>query len=86
MYINGFELFETIKPGTVFRISSAAVYTDDNTIACCGPDLPPSACAGYPECSSNSTWQLLWSGAAGSTSPGSAVMDPPVCPHRYKSQ
>ena len=35
VYITGFELYETYKPGSVYRVSSTPSYADDNTVACC---------------------------------------------------
>ncbi|KAL1512389.1 hypothetical protein AB1Y20_005647 [Prymnesium parvum] len=87
LYITGFDLYETLKPGAVFRVSSAPSYDDDNTVACCGPDFPPSGqCEGYPVCSTSTNWQTLWSGTAQSKRERSRLFQPPLCPLRQKSQ
>ena len=87
VYITGFELYETYKPGSVYRVSSTPSYADDNTVACCGPDFPPGGqCLGYPVCSNLSEWNILWSGKAGSQQDASNIFQPQLCPLRYKSQ
>ena len=39
VYVSAFELYETYKPGALFKVSSTQDYVDDNTVACCG-DAP----------------------------------------------
>ena len=81
MYINAFELFQTYKPGAVFKISSAPEYEDDNLIACCGEDFPAGgACTGYPVCSKDTQWNTIWSGTAGNSADKAVVFEPQLCP------
>lgn len=86
VYVTAFELYETYKPGAVFEVSSAPEYTDDNTVACCGPDFPAGGnCDGRPTCSKNTAWRTLWSGTAGNSGDVANVFAPPLCPYAYQT-
>jgi hypothetical protein len=79
--VTGVAVYETYKPGSLVRISAAAEYTDDNTIACCGEDFPPnSPCTSRPTCSQKTVWNTLWEGTATSAGGSARVYQPPVCP------
>ena len=86
--MTGFELYETYKPGALYRLSSTRDYVDDNTIACCGDG--PSAegmngCSELPACSKATSWTPIWSGTARSTGDSANIFEPPVCPYAYKT-
>ncbi|KAL1507311.1 hypothetical protein AB1Y20_008157 [Prymnesium parvum] len=86
LYITGIEVFETYKPGSIYRVSTTRAYVDDNTVACCGVDIQlEGECESIPICSSNTTWDELWSGEASSAGESSRIFNPPVCPYTYKS-
>ena len=88
VYVSGFELYETYRPGALYRISAAQEYTDDNTVACCGADASsarPSVCAGLPTCSSNTLWTTLWQGSAGNSGDTANIKAPPVCPYAFQT-
>lgn len=85
LYVTGIEIYEIHKPGAIVRISSTQHYSDDNTVACCGPDMPAQACD-YSTCSSNTSWTPLWSGSVdleANTGGKPTILRPNVCPFRY---
>ena len=86
VYVSGFELYETYKPGALYRISSAVKYKDDNTIACCGADAQrrASVCNPLPTCS-QTTWNAIWEGTAANSGDKATKFEPPVCPYAYQT-
>jgi len=86
VYVSGFELYETYKPGATYEISTAPQYTDDNTVACCGEDFPAGGnCDGRPVCSKDTAWKTIWSGAPGNTGEEAKIFAPDLCPYLYKT-
>jgi hypothetical protein len=87
VYVTGFELYETYKPGATYRISTTQKYDDDNTIACCGEDFPSGGnCDGRPACSTDTTWNTVWSGTASNTADTATIFSPNLCPYAYQTQ
>ncbi len=82
IFVTRVEIYEIFKPGAVVRVSTTANYTDDNTIACCGPDFPPyGACEGHPTCSKETNWTTLWAGdSTGAPANTPRRFVPPLCP------
>ena len=76
------EIYEVFKPGAIVRVSTTNNYTDDNTIACCGPDFPRyGACEGHPTCSKDTDWTTLWAGdSTGAPLNTPRRFEPPLCP------
>jgi hypothetical protein len=87
VYVSGFELYETNKPGAVYRVSTTQQYTDDNTIACCGRDAAAAqpACASLPICSEETAWTPVWRGTAANNGDQASLFSPPFCPSPYKT-
>ena len=88
VYITGFELYETYKPGALAVLSSTPSYDDDNTVACCVDVVPANLealCSTLPTCSKTTRWYPLWSGAPGSTGEEATLFAPPVCPYAFKT-
>jgi hypothetical protein len=86
--VSGFELYETYKPGAVYRLSTSERYTDDNTIACCGADAAVARqqdCSGKPVCSDATQWNAIWTGTAGNSGEEATIFSPPVCPYAYRT-
>jgi hypothetical protein len=85
MYISGFELYETFKPGSVWRISTTEAYVDDVSVHCGTPGVQD----GIPTCSQDTEWQTLWSRPRESVSPGAeeaTIFSPPLCPSTKKTK
>jgi hypothetical protein len=88
VYVSGFELYESFKPGAVYRLSTAQAYADDNTIACCGADAAaarPQHCADKPICAETTAWNPIWTGTAGNSGESATIFRPPVCPYAYRT-
>jgi hypothetical protein len=87
-YVSGFELYETYKPGAVWKLSTASSYTDDNTLACCGADAAvarPDQCGPLPVCSETTSWNAIWTGTPGNSGESATIFTPPVCPYAYRT-
>ena len=86
VYVTGFELYETYKPGATYRISTAPEYVDNNLIACCGQDFPAGGnCDGRPVCSTDTAWNTAWSGTAGNSGESATIFSPNMCPYAYQT-
>ena len=86
VYVAGFELYETYKPGAAYRVSTAPEYLDNNLVACCGQDFPTGGnCDGRPVCSTDTKWNTIWSGTPGNSGDKATVFSPSMCPYAYQT-
>ncbi|CAB9505497.1 activated protein kinase catalytic subunit alpha-1 [Seminavis robusta] len=77
VFINAFEVYETHKPGSVWRISTTGEYLDD----------PDETCI-RETCSTKTKWQTLWTKPQETVTSGferATIFSPPLCPSTVKS-
>jgi len=77
VYVDAFEVYETFKTGTVWKISTAAEYLDDVNEHCV-----------RDTCSQKTQWQTLWTKPQEQVTPGpeeATIFAPPLCPSTVKS-
>ena len=83
LYIKDIQVYETHKPGSINKVSSAESYDDDNTIYC---NENGAGNQDAVACSTDTEWTTLYSGTAAPAGEAARIFEPNLCPYAYQSQ
>ena len=84
VYVSAFELYETFKPGSLWKISTTEKYGDNTDQHCSGLEIDD-----VPKCSEDTEWSVLWQKpqeSVGSTGDSATIFAPPLCPSTKRTR